>query len=262
MNLTHGDIDEGKAFDWGKTSDDYAKYRDIYPAEFYEKLHSFGIGTGGQRVLDLGTGTGVLPRNMLRYGAQWTGSDISPEQIAQAERLAEGTGIEFICSPAEDIALPDGSFDAVTACQCFWYFDTRTLIPKLDRLLVPHGKLAVMEMAWLPFDDELAGECERLVLKHNPKWTGRGYTRREVHIPDDVLEYFTIIKREGFDVNVPFTRESWHGRLKACRGTAASMSADELAAWEKDDIALLESKAPKNFTILHHAALCILEKKL
>lgn len=27
------DIDQGKDFDWGKTSKDYAKYRDIYPQE-------------------------------------------------------------------------------------------------------------------------------------------------------------------------------------------------------------------------------------
>lgn len=27
-------IDHGKAFDWGRTSADYAKYRDIYPQEF------------------------------------------------------------------------------------------------------------------------------------------------------------------------------------------------------------------------------------
>ena len=260
MNLSQGDIDGGRAFDWGRTSEDYARYRDIYPAEFYERLHSFGIGTKGQSVLDLGTGTGVLPRNMLRFGAEWTGTDISPEQTAQAVKLSEGTGIRFVCSPAEDISFPDESFDAVTACQCFWYFDAKTLTPKLKRLLVPHGKLAVMEMAWLPFEDALAGECEKLVLSYNPKWTGAGYTRREVHIPAEVLESFDIVRREGFDVNVPFTREGWHGRLKACRGTAASLSADELAAWEKDDLALL-SRAPGKFTILHHAEFCILEKK-
>ena len=28
------DIDNGKSFDWGNTSKDYAKYRDIYPKEF------------------------------------------------------------------------------------------------------------------------------------------------------------------------------------------------------------------------------------
>ena len=31
-------IDEGKAFDWDKTSVDYAKYRDIHPEEFYQYI--------------------------------------------------------------------------------------------------------------------------------------------------------------------------------------------------------------------------------
>ena len=36
QKLNH--IDNGKEFDWGLASKDYAKYRDIYPAEFYQKL--------------------------------------------------------------------------------------------------------------------------------------------------------------------------------------------------------------------------------
>lgn len=38
MEIINKNIDHGKAFDWGKTSEDYAKYRDIYPKEFYAKL--------------------------------------------------------------------------------------------------------------------------------------------------------------------------------------------------------------------------------
>lgn len=83
------DIDNGKAFDWGRTSSDYAKYRDIYPQKFYEKIHSLVICTSGQNVLDIGTGTGVIPRNMYHYGARFTGTDISENQIAQAKMLAD-----------------------------------------------------------------------------------------------------------------------------------------------------------------------------
>lgn len=36
-------IDKGKEFDFGKTSSDYAKFRDIYPKSMYEKLIDFGI---------------------------------------------------------------------------------------------------------------------------------------------------------------------------------------------------------------------------
>ena len=78
----------GKAFDWGRTSEDYAKYRDIYPEEFYQYILKLGLCKNGQRVLDIGTGTGVLPRNMYKYGAEWTGIDISENQIEQARRMA------------------------------------------------------------------------------------------------------------------------------------------------------------------------------
>ena len=37
------DIDNGKSFDWGNTSKDYAKYRDIYPDEFYQCILNLGL---------------------------------------------------------------------------------------------------------------------------------------------------------------------------------------------------------------------------
>lgn len=38
MKIENQKIDSGKAFDWGETSSDYAKYRDIYPVIFYDKI--------------------------------------------------------------------------------------------------------------------------------------------------------------------------------------------------------------------------------
>ena len=43
MEIRDSRIDSGKAFDWGKTSEDYAKYRDIYPDEFYRKIVDRGL---------------------------------------------------------------------------------------------------------------------------------------------------------------------------------------------------------------------------
>ena len=71
MDIRDNRIDAGKAFDWGKTSENYARYRDIYPEEFYRRVADRGLCVAGQKVLDLGTGTGVLPRNMYGYGAEW-----------------------------------------------------------------------------------------------------------------------------------------------------------------------------------------------
>lgn len=81
MEITNKNIDSGKPFDWGKTSLDYAKFRDIYPKKFYQKIIDRQLCFSGQSVLDIGTGTGVLPKNMYPYGAKWTAADISENQI-------------------------------------------------------------------------------------------------------------------------------------------------------------------------------------
>lgn len=263
MEITDVRIDGGKPFDWGKTSGEYAKYRDIYPEIFYRKIIDRGLCTDGQRVLDIGTGTGVLPRNMYRFGAKWTGTDISPEQIEQARLLSEqgSMNIEYFAVPTEELDFPDGSFDVITACQCFWYFDHEKTMPMLARFLKPGGRLLILYMAWLPFEDEIAGASERLVLKYSPGWTGAGETRKPIGMPEAALRYFEPEYHEEYDIMVPFTRDSWHGRMKACRGVGASLSGTELQQWEKEHLQLLNEKAPESFEVLHYAAMCILRTR-
>lgn len=95
MHISDKNIDGGKAFDWGRVSDDYAKFRDIYPKEFYDMIIGQNIGIGGQHILDIGTGTGVLPRNLYSYGAKWTGIDISDNQINRAKHMSENMNIDY-----------------------------------------------------------------------------------------------------------------------------------------------------------------------
>ena len=263
MEITDNRIDAGKAFDWGRTSEEYARYRDIYPQEFYQKIVDRGLCVEGQNVLDIGTGTGVLPRNMYRYGARWTGTDISPEQIEQAQTLSAEAGmiIDYKAVSTEEIDFPAGSFDVITACQCFWYFDHERVMPKLAELLKPNGKLLILYMAWLPYEDRIAGASEELVLKYSPKWSGAGETRHPIWIPDVAYEYFDLEDHEEYDLMVPFTKESWHGRMKACRGVGASLSAEELRQWDTEHRLLLDEIAPEKFEVLHYAALAVLRKR-
>ena len=261
--ITNKNIDNGKSFDWGRTSSDYAKYRDIYPEEFYQRIIGMGLCTKGQRVLDLGTGTGVLPRNLYRFGAEFSGIDISENQIAYARKLAEEAGMDiaFACVSAEESDFAENTFDAVTACQCFTYFDHSVLAPRVYRILREKGRFAVLYMAWLPFEDDIAGRSEELILKYNPGWTGCREVRHKISIPDIYREYFTICAQEVFDLSVHFTRESWHGRMKACRGIGASLSDKEIESFAKEHRAMLAQYAQEEFEILHYAAVTVLEKK-
>lgn len=261
MDRIDQNIDGGRAFDWGKTSSDYAKYRDIYPQEFYDKVISRKLCLNGQNVLDVGTGTGVLPRNLYRYGAKWTGVDLSCNQIDQAKVLSEGLGIEYYARSAEDMGFADESFDVITACQCFWYFDHERTVSEFYRMLKPGGRVVVLYMAWLPYEDKIAGASEKLVLKYNPKWSGAGETIHPIAIPKRYEEKFELIGHEEYPLSVRFTRESWNGRMKACRGIGASLTNEEIALWEREHMELLADIAPNEFLISHYGAIVELKKR-
>ena len=261
MNIIDKKLDGGKAFDWGRTSGDYARFRDIYPQEFFDKILERGLCVSGQSILDLGTGTGVLPRNMNRCGAKWTGIDISENQITQAKILSQGMDIDYYARSAEEIDFPDASFDVITACQCFWYFDHEKIMPVLHRMLKENGRILVLYMAWLPFEDEIAGASEKLVLKYSPKWSGAGETVHPIWIPDCYKDGFELVYHEEYPLNVQFTRESWNGRMKACRGVGASLSEEEITAWEQEHLKLLTEIAPEEFAVRHYAAIAELRKK-
>lgn len=263
MEIRNENIDQGKAFDWGRTSEDYARYRDIYPPVFYQKILDRGLCMDGQKVLDLGTGTGVLPRNMYGYGGEWTGTDISLEQIQQAEKLSEEAGmqIRYQAVATEEIDFPERTFDVITACQCFWYFDHEKVTPVLSRILKDDGSLLLLYMAWLPYEDKIAGASEELVLKYSPGWSGAGEIMHPISVPECVLARFVPVYHEEYELLVPFNRESWNGRMKACRGVGASLSSEEIDAWEEEHKSLLEKIAPEQFEIKHYAAMLQLKKK-
>ncbi|MCM1143882.1 MAG: class I SAM-dependent methyltransferase [Blautia sp.] len=254
MKITNKNIDAGTPFDFGKTSLDYARFRDIYPQQFYEKVINRNLCIRGQRALDIGTGTGVLPRNLYRYGAEWIGIDISENQIIQAKRLSEGMHIDYYTAPVEEMDFPDAYFDVITACQCFWYFNHEQVMPKFSRILKKDGKILILYMAWLPFEDKIAGASEALVLKYSPTWSGAGETMHPIAIPDCYLENFELVYHEEYPLKVHFTRESWNGRMKACRGVGASLTEEKLILWEQEHTRLLAEIAPEEFDILHYAA--------
>ena len=93
--------------------------------------------------------------------------------------------------------------------------------------------------------DEIANESHKLVKKLNKSWTPGASG------PKDIYNHpFENGEIETFECNIPFTRESWHGRMLACRGTMASMDDDTLKKWNKEHLKLLE-KYPEEFEIKH-----------
>ena len=217
----------------------------------------------GQKVLDIGTGTGVLPRNMYRYGAKWIGTDISEKQIEQARNLSAESGMEidFYTCPAEEVDYPENTFDVITVCQCIWYLDAKVVSGRFARMLAPGGKLLILYMGWLPYEDVIAGKSEEIILKHNPNWSSYGDTVHPVYVPEELLMNFDMVLQKEYRVDVTFTREGWHGRMRACRGVGAAMNETQLCAWNEEHMRMLNENAPEVFDVKHYVSIAELQVK-
>ncbi len=258
-----GSIDGNKIIDWGKTSEEYARYRPGPPDSFYKKLKEEGIGLSGQKILDLGTGTGVLARRFASQGAQITGVDISENQIQMAKILAQRDGVsaDFMVSDANEVNLPDQSFDGITANQCWLYFDKLKTISEVKRLLKTEGVFLTSHFCWLPFEDLVAGKTEELILKHNPDWSAAGYKGEVPELPVWAEGHFKVRKLIVYDEPISFTPESWKGRMKACRGVGVVMNDGELVKFEEDLDNLLSQIAGESFEVLHRIDIHIFEAR-
>lgn len=252
-------IDNGKGFDWGKASENYAKYRDIYPKSMYEKLNELGIGTKNSECLDIGTGTGVLPRNMYSFGAHFIGMDISPNQIRMAQELSKGMSIDYVIGNSDVLPFENERFDSVSAVQCWRYFDKEKVVPELYRVLKPDGVLAVVFMQWLPFECPVTDMSLKLVKKYNPSWEAIG-TRIKVENSGFNLNGFAKYAFVSYDEEIPFTYDSWNGRMRACRGIDASLSVEECENFSQEHLKILKTMTDENFTVPHQIAIFTFKK--
>jgi arsenite methyltransferase len=119
----------------------------------------------GDGLLDVASGTGVSALLAAReFGATVTGVDYGTDAVlaataaARAERLGER--VTFARGDAEDLPIPDGSFDAVLCeCSLCTFPDKPKALAEMRRVLRPGGRLALADVVIDPkrLPDELLG---------------------------------------------------------------------------------------------------------
>src|SRR5439155_23006050 len=122
----------------------------------------------GDRVLDVGCGTGVAALTARRRGAQVIGLDLTPELLARAKENAEAGGFADVAwkeGDAEDLPFDDASFDVVVS-QFGHMFAPRADVATKEmlRVLKPGGTIAFN--TWPP--ELCIGLIFALVGKHLP----------------------------------------------------------------------------------------------
>jgi SAM-dependent methyltransferase len=107
---------------------------------------------GGLDVVELGCGTAYFSAWLRKLGAKPVGVDPTPAQLATARAMQSEFGLEFplVEAAAEDVPLPDASFDLVLSeyGASIWA-DPYRWIPEAARLLRPDGRLVFLRNSTL-----------------------------------------------------------------------------------------------------------------
>ena len=108
------------------------------------ELHILG-DVAQKDILELGCGAARWSIELAKLGARPAGLDLSSRQLQHARRLMAEAGVDFplIEASAEDVPMPDASFDIVF---CDWgamtFCDPQRTVPEAARLLRPSGLFA------------------------------------------------------------------------------------------------------------------------
>jgi len=121
----------------------------------------------GQKVLDVGTGTGVVAVTAALRGARVTGLDLTPELLEQARSNATVANLDIAWKEGDAESLPfaDASFDVVVS-QFGHMFAPRPEVATREmlRVLKPAGRIAFA--TWPP--EQYTGKMFALGAKYVP----------------------------------------------------------------------------------------------
>jgi SAM-dependent methyltransferase len=209
-------LDRNRAV-WTKANEEYtdARAREAWGDEeitwgmFGPSDSELGVlgDVSGKDVIELGCGTAYFGAWLARRGARVTGVDLTPAQLDTARRMSEETGIamELIEANAEDVPLPDQSFDlALSEYGASIWCDPYKWIPEAARLLRSGGELvflcnSVLAMLCSSPDDGKVGEqlVRRQFGMHRFEWPDPD-EGAEFHLPHG--DMIRLLRESGFEI--------------------------------------------------------------
>lgn len=185
-----------------------------WDASLYDDKHSFVFKYGedliallnpkaGERILDLGSGTGYLANEIASFGAEVIGIDKSIDMVAQAH--ATYPNVDFRVMSATDFSF-DKSFDAIFSnATLHWIVDKEAVIDCIYRNLRKNGRL-VLEMGGYRNVEKIINALKTSLTKH-------GFIENantNLWYFPSIGEYAALLEKRGFRVTYAahFNRET------------------------------------------------------
>ena len=174
------------------------------------------------RLLDVATGAGHTALAFAPRLAKVTASDITPEMLAEARRLAKERKLGNVVTAraaADDLPFPDTSFNLVTCRLAAHHFpDPATFVREAARVLITGGSFALVDNI-SPDDADLALRYNSFEKLRDPSH-GRALALGEWRtlMADAGL---TLTANEVMDQDIPF--DPWVERMRCSAPTIARL---------------------------------------
>ena len=266
-------MNEKNNVDFGSVAEDYARWNNDFPLHILDKLLQKGIIKYNYYSVDLGSGSGLITREMTKKGLKVIGVEPSIELIKEAKKIDEmnGLNINYINAKAEDINLPDEQIEIVTVVRAWHWFERIKVISEIKRILKPNGYLIIMDSGFIPHKSKLVQDTLELIRKYTPdrilKPSGSKAETQERRNGFPITWYadweeanFKIIENSQEKYKVSFSHDGWRGRVRAL----SWLSTFEQEIRNKIDLELvhlLEKNYPNEPLIMPHIfSMVVLQK--
>lgn len=190
------DIEKEQAF-FDEFQADHGEYDVLGEGAYRRLLDLFEARVrpvAGERLVDLGCGTGAFTRRLRKFGLHLTGMDISAASIARASRSA-GPHETYVVGDNRATGLPAGSVDIISYSGVLHHFDTHPMrvevLSEGRRLLRPGGRL---------FAYDPSATSPSMFLYRDPRsplYSSKGKTQNEVLL--DRHELAAELREAGFE---------------------------------------------------------------
>ncbi len=124
---------------------------------FLEELIKHTEFVRDQRILDIATGTLVIPRKILEQdvqGIKITGLDLTENMLKEGRKklAAESIqdSIDLTCGDAMALPYADGSFDLVVSGLASHHMNIPLMLSEMKRVLKPGGRLSIVDVGTSP----------------------------------------------------------------------------------------------------------------